>query len=205
MQCLSVVLLCYRIACLWFCNKGFLCNKKGVLFMPDPVDFRKKGSGERGWENKRDREISIGCLPYPSSWGSKAQPRICALNGNPTHSISVPRTMFHPTKQPGQSSHFFWCINSILDTLLTCHFICNFPAPGYLHVCGFPASPISQHGSLCSILHYWPMHGLWGVHASLSSPRTPATHLLNFTGPRTWLTSSTSCPCHQQTSPAEHC
>ena len=35
--CLSVILLCYRIPCLWLCNKRFLCNKKGVLFVPDPV------------------------------------------------------------------------------------------------------------------------------------------------------------------------
>ena len=28
MVCLSAILLCYRITCLWFCNKGF-CNKKG--------------------------------------------------------------------------------------------------------------------------------------------------------------------------------
>ena len=31
MVCLSMILLCYRITCLWF------CNKKGVLFVPDPV------------------------------------------------------------------------------------------------------------------------------------------------------------------------
>ena len=29
MACLSVILWCYRITCLWFCNKRFLCNKKG--------------------------------------------------------------------------------------------------------------------------------------------------------------------------------
>ena len=28
MLCLSVILLCYRIACLWFCNEKF-CNKTG--------------------------------------------------------------------------------------------------------------------------------------------------------------------------------
>ena len=37
MVCLSVIWLCYRVTCLWFCNKIFLCNKKGVLFVPDPV------------------------------------------------------------------------------------------------------------------------------------------------------------------------
>ena len=36
MVCLSVILLCYRIICLWFCDKIF-CNKKGTLFGPDPV------------------------------------------------------------------------------------------------------------------------------------------------------------------------
>ena len=39
MVCLSVILLlllCYRIACLWFWNKRF-CNKTGVLFVPDPA------------------------------------------------------------------------------------------------------------------------------------------------------------------------
>ena len=34
--CLNVMLLCYRITCLWFCNKRF-CNNKGALFVPDPV------------------------------------------------------------------------------------------------------------------------------------------------------------------------
>ena len=34
-MCLSVI-LCYRITCLWFCNKRF-CNKKEVLFGLDPV------------------------------------------------------------------------------------------------------------------------------------------------------------------------
>ena len=33
---LSVILLCYRISCLWFCNKRF-CNKKGALFVLNPV------------------------------------------------------------------------------------------------------------------------------------------------------------------------
>ena len=28
MVCLSVILLCYRMTCLWFCNKRF-CNKRG--------------------------------------------------------------------------------------------------------------------------------------------------------------------------------
>ena len=36
MVCLSVILLCYRIACLWFCNRRF-CNKKAALFVLDPV------------------------------------------------------------------------------------------------------------------------------------------------------------------------
>ena len=36
MVCLCVI-LCYRITCLWLYNKRFLCNKKGVLFVPDPV------------------------------------------------------------------------------------------------------------------------------------------------------------------------
>ena len=36
MVCLSVILLCYRITCLWF------CNKKGALFVPDPVYLSKK-------------------------------------------------------------------------------------------------------------------------------------------------------------------
>ena len=36
MVCLSVILLYYGIACLWFYNTGF-CNKKGALFVPDPV------------------------------------------------------------------------------------------------------------------------------------------------------------------------
>ena len=35
-MCLSVILLCYRITCLWFCNKR-VCNKKGVLSVPGPV------------------------------------------------------------------------------------------------------------------------------------------------------------------------
>ena len=33
MVCLSVIVLCYRITCLWFSNKRF-CNKKEVLFVP---------------------------------------------------------------------------------------------------------------------------------------------------------------------------
>ena len=36
MVCLSILLLCYRITCLGFYNKSF-CNKKGALFVPDPV------------------------------------------------------------------------------------------------------------------------------------------------------------------------
>ena len=36
MVSLSVVLLCYRVTCLWLCNKRY-CNKKGVLFVLDPV------------------------------------------------------------------------------------------------------------------------------------------------------------------------
>ena len=36
MMWLSVILLCYRIACLWFCNKR-LYNKKRALFGPDTV------------------------------------------------------------------------------------------------------------------------------------------------------------------------
>ena len=36
MVCWSVILLCYRVACLWFWNKRF-CNKKGALFVLDPV------------------------------------------------------------------------------------------------------------------------------------------------------------------------
>ena len=31
MVCLSVILLCYRITCLWICNKR-VCNKKGTLY-----------------------------------------------------------------------------------------------------------------------------------------------------------------------------
>ena len=38
MVCLCVILLCYRIICLWFRNERF-CNKKGALFVPDPVYF----------------------------------------------------------------------------------------------------------------------------------------------------------------------
>ena len=34
--CLNVILLRYRITCLWLCNKRF-CNKKGVLFVSDPA------------------------------------------------------------------------------------------------------------------------------------------------------------------------
>ena len=34
--CLSVTLLSYRITCLWF------CNKKGMLFVPDPVFHQSK-------------------------------------------------------------------------------------------------------------------------------------------------------------------
>ena len=40
---LSVILLCYGIACLWFCNRRFLCNKTGVLFVGDPVQHRYAG------------------------------------------------------------------------------------------------------------------------------------------------------------------
>ena len=39
--CLSVLLLCYRITWLWFCNKTFcnktFCNKTGTLFVKDSV------------------------------------------------------------------------------------------------------------------------------------------------------------------------
>ena len=37
MVCLSVILLCHRITCLWFCNES-ICNKKqgGVLSVQDP-------------------------------------------------------------------------------------------------------------------------------------------------------------------------
>ena len=28
-----------QMTCLWFCNKRFLCNKKGVLFVPDTVYY----------------------------------------------------------------------------------------------------------------------------------------------------------------------
>ena len=35
MVCLSLILLGYRIACLWFCNKKFVI--KGVLFVPGTV------------------------------------------------------------------------------------------------------------------------------------------------------------------------
>ena len=37
MVCLSVILLCDRITCVWFCDKRF-CNKKGAFFVPDPVE-----------------------------------------------------------------------------------------------------------------------------------------------------------------------
>ena len=36
MVCLSVILLCYRITCWWFCNKR-VCNLKRALFVPDSV------------------------------------------------------------------------------------------------------------------------------------------------------------------------
>ena len=36
MLCLSVILLCYRITRLSFCDKRF-CNKEGALFVLDPV------------------------------------------------------------------------------------------------------------------------------------------------------------------------
>ena len=36
MVCLRVIVLCYRITFLWFCNQGF-CNQRGALFVPDPV------------------------------------------------------------------------------------------------------------------------------------------------------------------------
>ena len=36
MLCLSMILLRYRITCLWFCNKRFY-NKKGPLFVPDLI------------------------------------------------------------------------------------------------------------------------------------------------------------------------
>ena len=36
MVCASVILLCYRITCSWFCNKRFF-NKTGPLFVPDTV------------------------------------------------------------------------------------------------------------------------------------------------------------------------
>ena len=38
MVCLSVILLCYRITCWWFCNQRF-CNKKGALFVLYPVYY----------------------------------------------------------------------------------------------------------------------------------------------------------------------
>ena len=41
MVCLSVILFCYRITCLWFCNKSS-CNKKEVLFVPDPVFWQTR-------------------------------------------------------------------------------------------------------------------------------------------------------------------
>ena len=41
MVCLSVILLCYRMTHLWFCNKR-ICNKKGALFVPDPVYFHER-------------------------------------------------------------------------------------------------------------------------------------------------------------------
>ena len=39
--CLSVILICYRMTHLWFCNKR-ICNKKGALFVPDPVYFHER-------------------------------------------------------------------------------------------------------------------------------------------------------------------
>ena len=52
MVCLSVILLCYRITCLWLCNKR-LYNKKGVLFVLDPVV----------WEVR-----SLECLQLKNNW-----------------------------------------------------------------------------------------------------------------------------------------
>ena len=60
MVCLSVILLlllCYRIACLWFWDKRF-CNKTGVLFVPDPAFVMYLCTYVYEWE-------MAGCLRLP--------------------------------------------------------------------------------------------------------------------------------------------
>ena len=58
-MCFGEILLCYKNICLWFYNKRF-CNKKGGLFVPDPVLSRYLGFAallqpvfKAGFENAR--------------------------------------------------------------------------------------------------------------------------------------------------------
>ena len=53
MVCLSVILLCYRITWLWFCNKRF-CNKKGGCYLCWTLHIRPTDNGGASGELNTD-------------------------------------------------------------------------------------------------------------------------------------------------------
>ena len=56
MVSLSAILLCYRITCLWFCNKYFYVIKKGC-YLCWTWYFKSRGTGCGIWEKKESRII----------------------------------------------------------------------------------------------------------------------------------------------------
>ena len=71
MVCLSVVVLCYRIMCSWFCNKR-LCHKEGVICAGPSIgcvrswNFKKKARQlERGWRAAKWRAGRAASARFP--------------------------------------------------------------------------------------------------------------------------------------------
>ena len=52
--------------------------------------------------------------------------------------------------QVPQGTNYFYLLFPILDTLFTCHFMCDFVAPDHLHCCGVCVSPF--HCTACCVV-----------------------------------------------------
>ena len=85
--------------------------------------------------------VSVSCGEGMRKGLCQIIPETCLVSSSVLVQVSLVTSYFFP----------FFLIH---NTLLSCHFICDSLAPGYLILCGLCVSPVLLHGSLCSILHH---------------------------------------------------
>ena len=96
---------------------------------------------------ERERETSMGCLPYTSQLETEPTTWVCALTRDQTCNLLVCGTMLQPTDPPGQgSSHFLW------KSLLPHHCCQGHQSPRCCQTQHFLLSP-HLNGSVSCISH----------------------------------------------------